>query len=435
MTSFDAYLPPRSEPRAARGGTPENALRQIPDGARVVIAPLSGTPFGLLEELDGLRGRWSQIELAGGQLLQPIAPLNHPGEPFSFTTYQMSGAYRPAEEAGVLRYVAASYALVPQLFEPDSALPADAVLVQISQPNADGWHSLGSSVGGIVNVIRTAPLVIGQINPRVPYSFGASEVHAEEFDWLVDLESGIPEANRAQPGPVERQIAEHVVSLVPDGATLQFGIGAMPEAIMGLLSSRSDLGIHSGLISDGIVDLLKSGAITGARKATAPGFIIATEAIGTASLYRWLDRNESVRFAPASYTHSPTVLAQQRNFVAINSAVEVALDGTVNAESVGGRRISGPGGQPDFAGSAVIHGGASVIALPSTAARGRVSRIVKQLPQGAAVTTPSYFADIVVTEYGIARLRGRTFDQRAEALRRITHPDFRAALAGDPGSN
>ena len=421
-------VPPRSRARAARRGTPDAALREIPDGARVVIPPLGGTPLGLLAELDSLRHGWTQLELASGLLLEPFAPLDHPGDPFRFITYQTSAAYRPAEEAGVLDHIPTFYVQVSELFEPDSALPADAVLVQVSPPNEDGKYSLGASVGGILNALRTAPLVIGQVNPRVPYTYGASELLAEDFDWLVEVDGRIPELNRPQPGPIEYQIAEHVVSLIPDGATLQFGIGAVPEAIMGLLSRRSDLGIHSGLFSDGLIDLLEGGAITGARKGTDVGVIVVTEAIGTANLYRWLDYNRHVLFAPASYTHSPIVLSQQHQLVAINSAIEVALDGTVNAETVRGRRISGPGGQPDFAASALIHGGLYVIALPSTAARGRVSRIVKELPPGAAVTTPPYFADIVVTEHGAAQLRGRTLEQLASALRAIAHPDFESDL-------
>ena len=198
---------------------------------------------------------------------------------------------------------------------------------------------------------------------------------------------------------------------------------------MGLLSRRSDLGIHSDLFSDGLIDLLESGVITGARKGTAVGVVVVTEAIGTANLYRWLDYNKHVLFAPASYTHSPIVLSQQHQLVAINSAIEVALDGTVNAETVRGRRISGSGGQPDFAASAMIHGGMNVIALPSTAARGRVWRIVRELPPGAAVTTPPYFADIVVAEHGAADRRGRTHEQRACARRAVAHPHFGSDLS------
>ena len=429
MIDFNTRLPPPSAPRSARIAPPEQALRQIPDRARLVIPALSGTPVGLLAALDDLRTGWTELELACGNLLTHIAPLDHPGAPFRFSTYQTSGPLRAAEQAGQLEHIPASYAQVPTLFAQDGPLPADALLVQVSRPGPDGRHSLGTSVGGIVDVVRAAPLVIAQINANVPYTFGAGELAPEEFDWLVELDSDVPQLRRTEPGEIELRIAEHVVSLVPDGATLQFGLGGVPEAIMGLLGERTDLGVHSGLISDGIIGLVESGALTGARKATAPGLIITTEAAGSPDFYRWLHRNEAVRLAPASYTHSLLVLAQQHNFVAINSAVQVALDGSVNAESVGGRQISGPGGQPDFAAGAQLNGGLSVIAMPATAARSRVSRIVERLDADAVVTTPRYLADIVVTEHGIARLRGRTLAQRADALRAIAAPQFRAALA------
>ncbi len=429
MIDFEPYLPPRSAPRAARRGTAAEALSQIPDGARVVLPALSGTPLGLLGALDDLRSGWTDIELACGNLQAHIAPLDHPGEPFRFSSYQPSAPLRAAEAAGRLQHIPASYAQVPSLFAQDGPLPAAAVLVQVSPPGPEGRHSLGASVGGIVDVIRTAPLVIGQINAAVPYTFGAAELEPDEFDWLVELESALPQLRRAAPGALELQIAEHVVSLVPDGATLQFGLGGVPEAIMGLLGARRDLGVHSGLISDGIIGLLESGALTGARKATAPGLIITTEAAGSAEFYRWLHRNEAVRLAPAGYTHSLLVLARQRGFTAINSAVQVALDGSVNAETVAGRQISGPGGQPDFAAGAQLSGGRSITAMPAAAARGRVSRIVAQLDADAAVTTPRYLADLVVTEHGVAQLRGRTLEQRAEVLRRIAAPQFRPALA------
>ncbi len=428
MTNFDSHLPPRSSPRKARLVSPEQALRQIPDRARIVVPALSGTPVGLLAALDDLRAGWTELELACGNLLTHIAPLDHPGAPFRFSTYQTGGPLRAAEQAGQLEHIPATYAQVPTLFAQDGPLPADAVLVQVSPPGPDGRHSLGTSVGGIVDVIRTAPLAIAQINANVPYTFGAAELAADEFDWLVELDSDIPQLRRTEPGEVELQIARHVVSLVPDGATLQFGLGGVPEAIMGLLGERRDLGVHSGLISDGIIGLHNSGALTGTRKTTAPGLIITTEAAGGADFYRWLHRNDAVRLAPASYTHSLLILAQQRNFVAINSAVQVALDGSVNAESVGGRQISGPGGQPDFAAAAQLNGGLSVIAMPATAARGRVSRIIRRLDADAVVTTPRYLADIVVTEYGIARLRGRTLAQRADALRAIAAPQFQPEL-------
>lgn len=429
MINFDAYLPPRSAPRPAREGTAAAALRQIPDGSRVVVPPMSATPVGLLHALDEIRDGWTDLEIATGNLFIHVPPLDHPHEPFRFSTYQTSGPLRSVEAVGALEHIPATYAQVPALFRSDGPLPADAILIQVSAPGPEGMYSLGTSVGGIVDVVRTAPLVIAQVNPRIPYTFGAAELRREEFDWLVPLESEVVELRRAEPGALERQIAGSVAELVSDGATLQFGIGGVPEAIMGMLGERRDLGIHSGLISDGVMGLAESGALTGANKATAPELIITTEAAGSSEFFNWIDRNPTVCMAPAGYTHSLEILAQQTNFVGINSAVQVALDGTINAESLGARQISGPGGQPDFAAGSMLNGGISVVAMPSTAARGKVSRIVKRLDPDAVVTTPRTLADRIVTEYGQAELAGRTLGERARALRAIAHPDFREELA------
>ncbi|MCY3922156.1 MAG: 4-hydroxybutyrate CoA-transferase [Chloroflexi bacterium] len=427
--NFDSYLPPRSAPRPTRDGTAEQALRQIPDGARVVVPPMSATPLGLLAALDDLRDGWTDIEIATGNLFTHVPPLDHPYEPFRFSTYQTSGPLRDVDAAGALQHIPATYAQVPTLFRPDGPLPADAILIQVSEPGPEGMYSLGTSVGGIVDVVRTAPLVIAQVNPNLPYTFGAAELSREEFDWLVPLPSDVLELRRSEPGALEREIAASVANLVTDGATLQFGIGGVPEAIMGMLGDRRDLGIHSGLISDGVMGMVESGALTGSQKATAPELIITTEAAGSAEFFHWIDRNPAVCMAPAGYTHSLEILAQQSNFVGINSAVQVALDGTINAESLGPRQISGPGGQPDFAAGSMLNGGISVVAMPATAARGKVSRIVRQFDPGAVVTTPRTLADRIITEYGQAELAGRTLAARADALRAIAHPDFRQELA------
>ena len=219
------------------------------------------------------------------------------------------------------------------------------------------------------------------------------------------------------------------MGLVPDEATLQFGIGAIPEAVMARLTARRDLGVHSGLISDGLIDLLQSGALTNARKSQDAGVMIAAVCGGTRRLFGWLDHNPAVRLAPARYSHGVDVVSRGHRFVAINSAISVALDGSVNAETVGGRLLSGPGGQPDYAEAAMsAHDGIGIVAMPSTAARGTASRIVRRLGPEEAVTVPRTLADRVVTEYGVAELRGRSLEERASALRAVAHPAFRSEL-------
>ena len=417
------------EPRAGRHVDVDTALSAIPEGARVLLAPISGTPLQLLEAIDASRERWNRLELVGGFLLQPIAPLNHAGHPFHFSTWQFSGAYQPAADAGALQIIPGRYSQAATMFTPLGGAPVDVVLAAVSPPSPDGRLSLGVSVGSIIDTVRSAPLVIGQINRQVPYTYGAGELPQTAFDYLVDIEGPLPELHRAKPTDVEQDIAARVVDLVPHGATLQFGLGSVPEAIIGRLHEHRELGIHSGMVSDGIIELTESGALTNSRKTLDVGFSVTAEIVGTRRLYDWVDHNPTLRMAPGRYSHGVPVLARAHRLVAINSAIQVTLDGTVNSESVRGRQISGPGGQPDFA-EAVFDAtdGAGIIAIPSTAARGSVSRIVTTLDTGAVATLARSLADRFVTEYGVADLRGLTLDQRADAMRQIAHPDFRQAL-------
>ncbi|PZC42223.1 MAG: acetyl-CoA hydrolase [Chloroflexi bacterium] len=428
-TDFQPYLASARGSRAGRTTDAATAFAEIPDGGRILIPTLSGVPMGLLAALDDARDRWSSLEIVTGTLREPPAPLDHAGAPFHFATWQFSRPLRPAEQAGALRVIPARYSQTATLFQPHGPVPVDAVLVSASPPGPDGNLSLGVAVGSVIDAVRSAPLVIAQVNPAMPYVFGAGELPPDAFDFLVHIESPLPELTRAPPGPLEEAIAEHVVGLVPDGATLQFGIGAIPEAVMARLAARRDLGIHSGLISDGLIDLLESGALTNAAKSQDAGVMIAAVCGGTRRLFDWLHRNPEVRLAPARYSHGVDVVARSHRLVTINSAISVGLDGSLNAETINGRLLSGPGGQPDYAEAAMAApGGTGIVAMPSTAAGGKASRIVRRLGAEEAVTIPRVLADRVVTEYGAAELRGRSLDERAAALRAIAHPDFRDAL-------
>ena len=428
-TDFEAYLAPSRGPRAGRISSVDHALAAIPDQARLLIPALSGVPIGLLAALDEARGRWSALEIVAGALRDPLPPQAHVLAPFTFATWQFSRALGAAAEAGALRVIPARYSQTADLFQAQGPVPVDAVLVSCSPPGPDGRYSLGVSVGSVIDAVRSAPLVVGQVNTRMPYVFGAGELPAEAFDFLVKLESPLPELQRVPPGPVEEAVAENVVALVPDEATLQFGLGAVPEAVMARLGARRDLGVHSGMISDGLMDLAAGGALTNARKRYDRGVMIAAEAPGTRRFFDWLHRNPLVRLAPARYSHGSQVVASSHRLVTINSAVSVALDGSVNAETIKGRAISGPGGQPDYAEAAIAaRDGIGIVALPATAAGGRVSRIVPRLAAEDGTTVPRVLADHIVTEYGVAALRGRSLEERAEALRTIAHPDFRASL-------
>lgn len=431
---FEPYLAASRGPREGRRVQPSVAFAAIPDGARVLITAGCGTPLQLLEEMTTARDLWTNLEIVSGQLLGPIALTAHAGEPFRFTTVQPS-QYLPSRSAGGPAHVVpARYSDCATLFLPASPLAADVVLVQVSAPGADGRFSLGVSVGAVVDAVRAAPLVIAQVNREMPYTFGAGELRRDEIDFLVEVDGPIRELHRPEVTAEAQTIARNVVSQVPDEATLQFGIGSIPEATMALLIERRDLGIHSGMISDGIVDLVEAGAVTNAKKSFDRGLMITGEVMGTRRLFDWAHLNPLVRLAPARYTHGVPVVSRSHRFLSIQSALEVALDGSINAESIGGRQVAGPGGQPDYAeAAAAAIDGIAIHALSSTAAGGKVSRIVPRLPAGAVVTTPRYLADRVITEFGVARLRGRSLPERAAALAAIAHPDFRGALETAPG--
>jgi acyl-CoA hydrolase len=408
--------------RAGRRSTPSEAVASIPDGARVFVAPSGGTPLGLVAEVDRQRDRWRSLELVAGYLFTRLAVHDHPGEPFTFASTQPSAATRALAAAGQLRIVPARYSDYGGLFRPGSPLAVDVMLVQVSPPGPDGRVSLGVSVGANVDVMATTPLVIAQVNPRMPYTFGDGELPVDAFDHLVDIDEPLVELPAGKADAVTAAVAERAAALIADGSTVQFGIGALPDAVLAGLGGRRDLRVHSGMVSDACIDLVERGAVVGE--------LVAAEAIGGRRLYDWVHRNPRVRLMRSGISHGALALGAAPNFVAINSAVEVALDGSVNAEVAGGRVISGPGGSPDFsfAASAAV-GGRLILALPSTAGNG-VSRIVRAIEPPAPVTLPNYLADHVVTEWGVASLRGVPLAERAQLLTEIAHPDHRAALAG-----
>jgi 4-hydroxybutyrate CoA-transferase len=426
---FTSYLAPARGPRPGTRVEAPLAFNGLRDGARVLVTPAGGTPMLLIEELARQRGRWTRIEIITGNLHAPLAITPFAGEPFHFSVVQPSEFMAAKSNGGPAEVVPARYSDASRLYLPDGPLPVDAVLVTVSAPGPDGRFSLGVSVGSVIDAVRSAPLVIAQVNREMPYTFGAGELRRDEIDVLVEMDGPIVELHRAAPGDEARAIAAHALTQIPDEATLQFGIGAVPEALMGLLGERRELGVHSGMIGDGVADLVAAGAVTNARKSFDPGFIVCGEIIGTRRLFDWVHENPLVQMAPAAYTHGVPVIARCHRFVSIQSALQVALDGSINAETIGSKQVGGPGGQPDYAeGAAAAAGGIAIHALPATAAGGKFSRIVPQLDAGAAITTPRYLADRVVTEYGVAELRGRTLAQRAAALRAIAHPDFRDGL-------
>lgn len=430
-TEADAYLPAPGRRREGRSATPAEAVARIADHARVYFSPMCAVPKTLLEALVEHRGRWSRLTLVTDYLIEPVAPFHHAGYPFHLLSLQPTPAVALMAAAGALDTVSASYGQFVGLLSPGGPLAVDVVLAQVSPPGPDGRFSLGVGGGVTAEMVRRAPLVIAEVNPAMPFTFGATECDRSDFDFLVEVEHPLLELVVPPGDDVADAIGRYAAGEVPDGATLEFGIGAIPEAVLAALASRKDLGLHGGMISDAVVDLVASGAVNGRRKTLDPRLHVGAGVVGTAKCFAWVDRNPDVCMVGSNYSHGVTVLARQVGFTAINSAVEVALDGSVNAEVAAGRVVSGPGGQPDFAiGASLASQGRSLITLRATAAGGSVSRIVKSLAQGSPTTLPRYLLDRVVTEFGVAALRGRSPAERAAALAAVAHPDHRDSLLG-----
>lgn len=303
------------------------------------------------------------------------------------------------------------------------------LIAAVSPMDRHGYFSFGLSVDYTKPVAEHADLVILEVNQAMPRTLGDSFIHISEVDYLVESDYPLPELPVSEPDEVELRIGEYVAELIEDGSTFQLGIGGIPNAITASLTDKKDLGIHSEMLTDGMVDLVEKGVITNRMKSIHKGKIIGSFAAGTRRLYEFLDDNPMVEMHPVSYTNDPFIISQNYKMVSINSCIEVDLLGQCAAETVGITQISGTGGQTDFVRGAVKSpGGKSIIALKSTALKGTKSTIVPVLSQGAVVTTGKNDVDYIVTEYGVAHLRGKSASERAEALINIAHPDFRAEL-------
>jgi 4-hydroxybutyrate CoA-transferase len=411
-----------------------DGVGRLRPGMRVLLPPGCGDPTALLEEIMRQADRLAPLTLMGGLRLDdyPFAAAAYAGK-LRLATWHSSPHLREAQVRGDVDFVPARYFDAVTLFAAGGAWAPDAVLVHAAPAGGDGYLSLGVSVSYALPAARRAPLVIAQVNPRMPRTLGNAFLHRSQIDAWVEVDRPLLEYPAAPVGDVERRIAAHVASLIPDGATLQVGVGSIPQAIMEALGDKRDLGVHS-LLVDHMLPLVESGVITNRRKRLHPGRMDIGEIMGTPRLFAWSHDNPAINMEPSDVLHDPQVIGTLGEFVSINSALEVDLLGQVNAESVDGRQVTGIGGQFDFAlGATRAAGGRSVIALPSTAARGERSRIVRRLGTGARVTTPRFVTDYVVTEYGVARLRGESDAGRERELIRIAHPAWRESLERTDG--
>ena len=410
--------------------TAEGAVKKIKSGDRVVVAHACGEPSHLLEAMVANADAYRDVEIVHmvamgkGEYCKPEYADN-----FRHNAFFVGGSTRDAIAEGRGDFTPSFFFEIPRQFS--TTMPVDVAMVMVTPPDENGMCSLGVSVDYTLEAVKQAKLVIAQVNPQMPWTGPHSLVSVDELDCIVEYEAPLIELAPPKIGEVEKAIGEHCASLVPDGATLQLGIGAIPDAVLLFLKGKKDLGIHSEMFSDGVVELAEAGVITNAQKTLNPGKFVVAFLMGTRRLYDFVDHNPDVELRPVDYVNNPFIIAQNDNLISINSCVQVDLMGQVASETIGPRQISGVGGQVDFVrGASDSKGGVSIMAMPSTV-KGKVSKIVPLLDEGAAVTTSRNDIDYVVTEYGVAALKGRTLRQRARALIEIAHPDFRDGLKAE----
>jgi acyl-CoA hydrolase len=412
----------------SRAVSPDEAVSTIKSGMRVFIHGAAATPTCLLEGL-ARRHDLSNVTVYSLHTTGP-APFvepEHEGRFFSVSLFA-GPPVRQAINEGRADFVPVFLSDVPALFL-TGRIQLDVALLQLSPPDKHGYTTLGTSVDTALAAAHSARYVIAEINDRMPRSHGNTLVHMSRVHAFTRSSHPLYMHPRTEPSPVEQAIGEHAAALIPNGATLQMGIGAIPDAVLRRLVDKHDLGVHTEMFSDGVVDLAEAGVITNTRKRVHPGRIVTSFVMGTQRVYDFVDDNAFVEFHPCDRTNDTALIRKNDQVAAINSALEIDLSGQVCADSIGFRIYSGIGGQMDFIrGSALSPGGKPIIALPSTAAGGTVSRIAAALKPGSGVVTTRGHVHWVVTEYGAVNLFGLSLRQRAEALISIAHPDFRADL-------
>jgi acyl-CoA hydrolase/GNAT superfamily N-acetyltransferase len=405
------------------------ALKKVRAGQRVFVGTGCAMPQTLVNALTARATQLADVEVVH-LLTFGEAPYAHKKlqDNFRVNSFFIADNVRDVIQEGFGDYTPIFLSDIPRLFR-SGQLPLDVALIQVSPPDENGMCSLGVAVDIVKSAAENASLVIAEVNPQMPRVFGDASLDIYDIDILVPVDTPLLEVQPAPTTDITTRIGEHVASLVDDGSTMELGIGGIPHSILEFMKGKKDLGIHTEMLTDDIIDLIESGTINGALKTIDRGKVVASFCMGTRKLFDFIDTNPTFAFHPTEYVNDPYIIGQHHKMVAINVALEVDLTGQVCADSLGTKFFSGIGGQVDFnRGAARSHGGRAIIALPSTAKSGKISRIVSYLKPGAGVVTSRGDVHYVVTEHGVAYLHGKSVQERALALISIAHPDFREQL-------
>lgn len=407
----------------------EEAAFKIPSGSRVVLAHAAGVPTAVINSMTANKSRYKDVEIVHLLCLNdaPYTSSDCEGH-FRHNALFVGGNTRNAVSKNKADYTPCFFYEIPKLFS-SGKMPVDVAIINVSRPDKYGYCSYGVSCDYTKPAAENARIVIAEVNDKMPTVMGDNFIHISNIDYIVETSKEPAVLEPAEIGQTEKAIGENCAALIEDGSTLQLGIGAIPDAVLLFLKNKKDLGIHSEMVSDGVLELVEAGVITNKNKTIHKGKMIATFLMGSKRLYDFVDKNPMVELYPVNYVNNPLVIMQNRKMVSINSCLQVDLMGQITSESIGLKQFSGVGGQVDYVrGASMSEDGKSIIAMPSTACDGKVSRIVPFLSQGSAVTTSRNDVHYVVTEYGVADLWGKTLRKRAEALIEIAHPYFRQSL-------
>ena len=406
----------------------EDAVKVIKNNDRVYLHAAAAAPQALIKAMTNRHEELRNVEVCHLHV-EGDAPYANPAlkDSFHVNSFFVGPNVRHTLAAGNGSYTPVFLSELPLLFK-KNILPIDVALIQVSPPDKHGYCSLGVSVEAVLAAIGNAKHVIAQVNPSMPRTHGEGIIHISELDTFVEIEEDIHQMNLPVSTEIENKIGNHIAELIDDGSTLQMGIGVIPNAVLQRLTNHKNLGIHTEMISDGVIDLILKDVINSNYKGINEGRALATFLLGTKRLYDYVDDNPFIELRSADYVNDVANIRQNNKMVAINSAIEVDLTGQVCADSIGSKIYSGVGGQIDFIrGASLSEGGKAIIALPSTTKKG-VNKIVPYLKQGAGVVTTRAHAHYVVTEYGVANLYGKTLKQRAKSLIDIAHPNHREQI-------